>query len=29
MKTPRKREETMRMLTLFAIAFLTLASMMA
>jgi hypothetical protein len=29
MNTPRKREQTMRMLTLFAIACLTLASMMA
>jgi hypothetical protein len=29
MKTPMKREETMRMLTIFAIACLTLASMMA
>jgi hypothetical protein len=29
MKAPRSREETMRMLTIFAIACLTLASMMA
>jgi hypothetical protein len=29
MKTSKKREETMRMLTIFAIACLTLASMMA
>lgn len=29
MNTPKKREETMRLLTIFAIACLTLASMMA